>query len=143
MWVTKLLISPGKIGILPEIGLFVLFGPGLAGSFDALLVGWSVVVARGPYLARQIFTLFKFSLLFLYHLKFSGDSGRDVGRPLEEVGRETAAEAHTPVYPHQRTQNPVPVFQVYFLNFSILFNSSFQAFFSFLIHHPLMLPKTS
>ena len=102
-------------------GIFVLFWPGLAGSFDALLVGWSVVVARRLYLARHLFTLLKFSLLFLYHLKFSGDSGRDVGRPLEEVGRETAAEAHTPVYPHQRAQNPVPVFKVYFLNFSSVF----------------------
>ena len=33
------------------------FLPGLAGSFDALLVGWLVVVARGLYLARHLFTL--------------------------------------------------------------------------------------
>ena len=39
MWVTKLLISPGKIRIfLLKIGIFVNFGPGLAGSFSALLV---------------------------------------------------------------------------------------------------------
>ena len=62
MWVTKLLISPGKIGILPEIGIFVLFGPGPAGSFGALLLGWLVVVARGLYLARHLFTLFYFFL---------------------------------------------------------------------------------
>ena len=43
--------------IWPEIGIFVHFGPGLAGSFGALLVGWSVVVARGLYLARHLFTL--------------------------------------------------------------------------------------
>ena len=30
----------------------------LAGSFGALLVGWLVVVVRGLYLARHIFTLF-------------------------------------------------------------------------------------
>ena len=57
MWVTKLLICPGKNGILPEIGIYVLFGPGLAGSFDALLVGWLVVVACRLYLARNLFTL--------------------------------------------------------------------------------------
>ena len=31
---------------------------GLAGSFGALLVGWLVVVARGLYLARHLFTLY-------------------------------------------------------------------------------------
>ena len=30
---------------------------GLAGSFDALLVGWLVVAAFGLYLARHLFTL--------------------------------------------------------------------------------------
>ena len=43
--------------ILLEIGIFGHFGPGLAGSFGALLVGWLVVVARGLYLARHLFTL--------------------------------------------------------------------------------------
>ena len=43
--------------IWPEIGIFGHFGPGLAGSFGALLVGWLVVVARGLYLARHLFTL--------------------------------------------------------------------------------------
>ena len=44
---------PKKIGIRPKNGkiqpkfdIFVHFGPGLAGSFGALLVGWLVVVAR-------------------------------------------------------------------------------------------------
>ena len=62
MWVTKRLISPAKIRIFnpktakfgPEIGIFVHFGPGLAGSFGALLVGWLVVVAHGLYLARHL-----------------------------------------------------------------------------------------
>ena len=35
--------------------LFGHFGPGLAGSFGALLVGW--LVARGLYLAGHLFTL--------------------------------------------------------------------------------------
>ena len=47
MWVTKLLISPVKIRIFcpkttkigPEIGIFVHFGPGLAGSFGGLVGG--------------------------------------------------------------------------------------------------------
>ena len=37
-----------------DVSIFVHFGPGLAGSFSALLV----VVARGLYLARHLFTLF-------------------------------------------------------------------------------------
>ena len=41
-----------------EIGCFVHIGPGLAGSFGALLVDWLVVVAHGLYLARHLFTLF-------------------------------------------------------------------------------------
>ena len=67
MWVTKLLISPVKKRIFcpkndqigPKIGIFGQFGPGHAGFFSALLVGRLVVVARGLYLARHLFTLFK------------------------------------------------------------------------------------
>ena len=62
MWVPKLLLSPVKIRIfcpkITKFGIFVYFGPGLASSFGALLVGWLVVVARGLYLARHLFTLF-------------------------------------------------------------------------------------
>ena len=61
MWVTKLLISPVKPKndqIWPKIGIFGHFRPGLAGSFGVLLVGWLVVVARGLYLARHLFTLY-------------------------------------------------------------------------------------
>ena len=65
MWVTKLLISPGEKKdflpkndqIWPKIGIFGQFGPGHAGLFSALLVGRLVVVARGLYLARHLFTL--------------------------------------------------------------------------------------
>ena len=70
MWVTKLLISPVKKDFLPKndqiwpkIGIFGQFGPGHAGLFRALLVGRLVVVARGLYLARHLFTLY-FSLVF-------------------------------------------------------------------------------
>ena len=64
MWVTKLLISPVKKKdflpkndpIWPKIGIFVHFGPGLADSFGAQFVGWLVVVDRGLYLARHLFT---------------------------------------------------------------------------------------
>ena len=62
MWGTKLLISPVKIRIFcpktSKFGLKFAFLPGLAGSFGALLVGWLVVVARGLYLTRHIFTLY-------------------------------------------------------------------------------------
>ena len=64
MLVTKHLISPVKKRIFvkndqiwPKIGIFGQFGPGHAGLFGALLVGRLVVVARGLYLARHLFTL--------------------------------------------------------------------------------------
>ena len=67
MWVTKLLISPVKKDFLPKndqiwpkIGIFGQFGPGHAGLFSALLVGRLVVVARGLYLARHLFTLLEY-----------------------------------------------------------------------------------
>ena len=59
-----LLPPPQKIGFLaqkrPNLAQNILSWAhiGLAGSFGALLVGWLVVVARGLYLARLIFTLF-------------------------------------------------------------------------------------
>ena len=70
MWVTKLLILPSKKKdflpkndqIWPKIGIFGQFGTGHAGLFSALLVGRLVVVARGLYLARHLFTLFGFFL---------------------------------------------------------------------------------
>ena len=58
---TKLLTSPVKKRIFcPKR---TKFGPKLAflfkaGSFGALLVGWLVVMARGLYLARHLFTLY-------------------------------------------------------------------------------------
>jgi len=44
---------PKKNQIWPKTGIFGQFGPGHAGLFSALLV----VVARGLYLARHLFTL--------------------------------------------------------------------------------------
>ena len=66
MWVTKLMISqvkkkdflPQNDQIWPKIGIFGQFGPGHAGFFGPLLVGRLVVVARGLYLARHLFTLY-------------------------------------------------------------------------------------
>ena len=64
MWVSKLLLSPVRIKIFakndqiwPNIGFFGHFGPGLAASLGALFVGWLVVVLRGLYHARHLFTL--------------------------------------------------------------------------------------
>ena len=70
MWVTKHLISPVKKRIFcprtTKFGLKLAFLPGLAGLFGALLVGRLVVVARGLYLARHLFTL-----LILFNAKTS------------------------------------------------------------------------
>ena len=65
MWVTKLLIFPVEIRIFcpktTKFGIFGQFGPGHAGLLGALLllVDRLVVVARGLYLARHLFTLFR------------------------------------------------------------------------------------
>lgn len=71
MGLPKLLLSPKRIRIClpkndqiwPKIGIFGHLGPGLAGSFSALLVA----VARGLYLTRHLFTLF--NLLFVHRLE--------------------------------------------------------------------------
>ena len=49
---------------------------GLAGSFGALLVGWSVVVVRGLYLARHLFTLLHL-ILFILLVVTSDENGKD------------------------------------------------------------------
>ena len=86
MWVTKLLISPVKKDFLPkndpiwpEIGISIHFGPGLAGSFGDLVVGWLVVVARavsrktpiyfiviGDVLLCRILAVLPWTLKYLY-----------------------------------------------------------------------------
>ena len=48
---------PKNDQIWPKTGIFSWYGPGHAGFFGALLVGQLVVVARGLYLARHLFTL--------------------------------------------------------------------------------------
>ena len=76
MWVTKLLISqvkkkdflPQNDQIWPKIGIFGQFGPGHAGFFGALLVGRLVVVARGLYLARHLFTLLLLLLTYYHYI---------------------------------------------------------------------------
>ena len=55
---------PKNDQIWPKIGIFGQFGPGHAGLFGALLVGRLVVVARGLYLARHLFTI------HLYHRSY-------------------------------------------------------------------------
>merc|ERR1719350_922754 len=54
----KLDFGPKNGQIWPKTGIFGQFGPGHAGFFGALLVGRLVVVARGLYLARHLFTLY-------------------------------------------------------------------------------------
>ena len=51
---------PKNDQIWPKTGIFGQFGPGHAGLFSALLVGRLVVVARGLYLARHLFTVFTY-----------------------------------------------------------------------------------
>ena len=48
---------PQNDQIWPKIGIFGQLGPGHADLFGALLVSRLVVVARGLYLARHLFTL--------------------------------------------------------------------------------------
>ena len=52
---------PKNDQIWPKTGIFGQFGPGL---FSALLMGRLVVVARGLYLARHLFTL---SIYIIYY----------------------------------------------------------------------------
>merc|ERR1711946_63490 len=55
---------PKNDQIWPKTGIFGQFGPGHAGLFGALLVGRLVVVARGLYLARHLFTLYYIILYY-------------------------------------------------------------------------------
>ena len=57
---------PKNDQIWPRTGIFGQFGPGHAGLFSALLVGPLVVVARGLYLARHLFTLCNDHLKHIY-----------------------------------------------------------------------------
>ena len=56
---------PKNDQIWPKICVFGQLGPGHAGLFGALLLGRLVVVARGLYLARHLFTLFISSISHL------------------------------------------------------------------------------
>ena len=69
---------PKNDQIWPRTGIFGQFGSGHAGLFSALLVGRLVVVGRGLYLAKHLFTLLfvvvfyllcsSMQCLFLYHI---------------------------------------------------------------------------
>ena len=84
MWVTKLLISPVKKKIFcPKTTKFGLKLASLfiAGSFGALLVGWLVVVARGLYIERHLFTLLLTVYLYRYIVL------PDRAPPLQNLGK--------------------------------------------------------
>ena len=51
-----------------KIGIFGQFGPGHAGLFNAQLLGRLVVVARGLFLARHLFTLYIY--MYIIHIIF-------------------------------------------------------------------------
>ena len=61
MWIIIRMFGP-KTAIFPTKYGFLGTHIGLAGSFGALLVGGSVIVARELYLARHLFTLFAYLL---------------------------------------------------------------------------------
>ena len=76
-----------KDPIWPEIGIF----PGLEGSFGALLVGWLVVVARGLYLARHLFTLsfiwvVAILVVICAHKEIKGMQRRDIAQKMRHGG---------------------------------------------------------
>ena len=131
MWVTKLLISPVKKRIFcpknnqiwPKIGIFGQFWPGHAGLFSAPLVGRFVVVARGLYLARHLFTL-----LILFNAKTSflvrvgkiclGSNWRTSVKRGGEGGTPLADKIHDIVYDsiaNQQQAKPKP----YYVQFQI------------------------
>ena len=72
---------PQNDQIWPKIDIFGQFGPGHTGFFGALVVGGLVVVARGLYLARFLFTLLSNSNSDPYTL-LSGPSL--TSKPLQE-----------------------------------------------------------
>ena len=65
----KLDFGPKNDQIWPKTGIFGQFGPGHAGLFGALLAGRLVVVARGLYLARHLFTLLSCLIPLRKHLQ--------------------------------------------------------------------------
>ena len=62
---------PKNDQIWPKTGIFGQFGPGHASLFSALLVGRLVVVARGLYLARHLFTLYSLTDTPTYQCLFA------------------------------------------------------------------------
>ena len=74
---------PKNDQIWPKTGIFGQFGPGHAGLFGALLAGRLVVVARGLYLARHLFTLSnRFSALFSFRIFYEWMREELISRPL-------------------------------------------------------------
>ena len=62
---------PKNDQIWPKTGIFGQFGPGL---FSALLMGRLVVVARGLYLARHLFTLLHVLQIYWFTLALHAQS---------------------------------------------------------------------
>ena len=66
---TKKLSIEQNDQIWPKIGIFGHFGPGVAGSSGALLVGWLVVVVRAVSRKTSIyFILFIILFIFIYYI---------------------------------------------------------------------------
>ena len=79
--VKKRIFLPKNDPIWPEIGFFL----SIAGSFGALLVGRLVVVARGLYLARHLFTLFSYLPIWLIRFAIQNLVLTDFGKKKKKV----------------------------------------------------------
>ena len=118
MWVTKLLISqvkkkdflPQNDQIWPKIGIFGQFGPGHAGLFSALLVGRLVVVARGLYLARHLFTLS--SPRAESARAFTGRRNSYSGRGEDFLSRQPNFFTETAVTPERKVEKSFPRWEI-------------------------------
>jgi len=118
MWVTKLLISqvkkkdflPQNDQIWPKIGIFGQFGPGHAGFFGALLVGRLVVVARGLYLARHLFTLS--SPRAESARAFTGRRNSYSGRGEDFLSRQPNFFTETAVTPERKVEKWFPRWEI-------------------------------
>ena len=62
---------------------------GLADSFGVLLVGWLVVVVRGLYPARHLFTLFRFTNEYSWGKKEKKEQMDTVRRTVKVLDRES------------------------------------------------------
>ena len=101
---------PKNDQIWPKIGIFGQFGPGHAGFFGALLVGRLVVVARGLYLARHLFTFPARALRALGLLLADGTPTG--GRGEDFLNRQPNFFTETAVTPERKVEKSFPRWEI-------------------------------